>query len=662
MLYFESMIITDFGPYKGEQKISFSDDFGVTIFWGNNGRGKTTLLNAFRFALFGVIQRRNGALKNLSEMINSEAKDEGRYGFSIKLTMNNDGDKYELSRRIKLRKGVIVPNGEEDYEKEVFLKKNGAILSPDDRDHELNLIMPEQVSRFFLFDAELLQEYEELLEIDTSTGDRIKKAIEKILGVPVLQNGVVDIEDCLVNYDKQRSKAAQRDVKTTQFGNQLEQIEANIKQHESIIFEQNAELSEMYRESKILENRMEETEKLRDWLSQKEAAENEIKDRNIELQEIEQQIKEVLKDAWKGMLSSTINNLREDTKDRVDELQKKRDTRMVAEHFLEEIKIAIQDRECPVCHQAVSGEVLAELKQRINASKSEFSGLTEEENELLYKLRNNLESLKDLSFVSKKSEMEILENKRNSLQIKIGGLTQTIRELTESINSISNEEQKVAASKVARDYASIITKIDLKKQGLSAEQKVLKELKEKKEVIQATITKQAAGTDYKKANKRYEICKNIYDIFDISKTKYRETLKQNVQEDATSLFKDLTGDKDYIGLKINENYGLSIVHKSGRLVPGRSSGYEHIVALSLIGALHKNAPLQGPIIMDSPFGRLDPTHKANIVRALPYMANQSILLAYYGEIDEQTARKELSYHLKKEYKLERISSMYTKID
>jgi DNA sulfur modification protein DndD len=58
MLHFLKMTLTNFGPYKGEQTIDFTDKSGVIILWGNNGRGKTTLLNAFRFALFGKIQRR----------------------------------------------------------------------------------------------------------------------------------------------------------------------------------------------------------------------------------------------------------------------------------------------------------------------------------------------------------------------------------------------------------------------------------------------------------------------------------------------------------------------------------------------------------------------------------------------------------------------------
>lgn len=209
MLHFRKMTLQDFGPYKGVQVIDFTNNPGVTIFWGNNGRGKTTLLNAFRFGLFGVIQRRNGVLKNLSEMGNTEAVAEGRYGFSVILDMTNDGDTYRLTRQLALRPGVKIPSGEEDYEKTLSLNKNGSILSPEDREHELNLIMPEKVARFFLFDAELLQEYEELLELNTSAGDQIKNSIEKILGVPVLQNGVVDIEECLANYERQKSRAAQ---------------------------------------------------------------------------------------------------------------------------------------------------------------------------------------------------------------------------------------------------------------------------------------------------------------------------------------------------------------------------------------------------------------------------------------------------------------------
>ena len=66
--------------------------------------------------------------------------------------------------------------------------------------------------------------------------------------------------------------------------------------------------------------------------------------------------------------------------------------------------------------------------------------------------------------------------------------------------------------------------------------------------------------------------------------------------------------------------------------------------------------------MDSPFGRLDPTHKRNIVKMLPEMANQVILLVYTDEIDEQLTRETLKNKLLSEKRLTRVSSMHTKIE
>ena len=61
MLRFEQLMINNFGPFKGVQELSFGDKDGVTIIWGDNGQGKTTLLNAFRYALYGHIKDRRGS-------------------------------------------------------------------------------------------------------------------------------------------------------------------------------------------------------------------------------------------------------------------------------------------------------------------------------------------------------------------------------------------------------------------------------------------------------------------------------------------------------------------------------------------------------------------------------------------------------------------------
>lgn len=663
MLHFKKMTLRDFGPYKGEQVIDFTDQSGVTIFWGNNGRGKTTLLNAFRYGLFGVIQRRNGVLKNLSEMSNAEAVAEGRFGFSVILDMTNDGDSYRLTRQLALRRGVTKPSGEEDYEKRLSLNKNGSILSPEDREHELNLIMPEQVARFFLFDAELLQEYEELLETNTSGGDQIKTSIEKILGVPVLQNGVIDIEDCLSSYERQKSRAARADDKTMQLGQELEALTANIKEHQNIIREKQADLSEQICKKTFLEGRMQDTDKLRNWIILRNEAEKNKKKAEEDLEDVKAKLRDLMRSAWRGMLLNTVRDIREAIEEEVNTLDSKRQKKKVADKFIMEMKKAISDRVCPVCGQDVSGDIIQHLRERISDSTNEFAGLSEEERQRLSELQAQLGAIRRLSADTEdvRAKVAALEERKDALELDIGQYRQTIEELRENIARYGEDAEEADILSISRDHSEVEQNIRDIRRGIEDENKKLVELKANKDKVAATIDKMAGGTDYRVASRKYDLCEHVYQIFDRSKSLYRERLKQNVEKDATDLFVRLTGDKDYVGLQINDNYGLEIIHRSGRKVPGRSSGYEHIVALSLIGALHMNAPLRGPIIMDSPFGRLDPTHKANIARTLSSMAEQSILLAYTGEIDDQVARKEIGNKLIHEFKLERVSSMHTDI-
>jgi DNA sulfur modification protein DndD len=135
-----------------------------------------------------------------------------------------------------------------------------------------------------------------------------------------------------------------------------------------------------------------------------------------------------------------------------------------------------------------------------------------------------------------------------------------------------------------------------------------------------------------------------------------------VEGTASERFLAMTTEKeDYAALSINEQYGLAIVHRDGRPEDSRSAGAEQVVALALMGALQANAPLRGPIVMDTPFGRLDPGHTANVVDTLPSMADQVVLFVQEGEIDRSQVREILGTRLLREYQLDRQSSRRTRV-
>jgi hypothetical protein len=74
--------------------------------------------------------------------------------------MTHDGSKYRLTRTFRPAPGVTEPEYDGDYVQSYFLERDGMPLGEHAAKLELERILPEQISRFFLFDGELLQEYE----------------------------------------------------------------------------------------------------------------------------------------------------------------------------------------------------------------------------------------------------------------------------------------------------------------------------------------------------------------------------------------------------------------------------------------------------------------------------------------------------------------------
>lgn len=663
MLRFTSLTIENFGPFKGLQTIDFTDDTGVVFIWGNNGRGKTTLLNIFRYALFGHFQNRRRIDVDLTGMSNIEGRAEGKYDFKVILKMQNDGKRYELTRQYVVRKGIYKPTKNDDYEEKVFLKENGSVLSPDARDHVLNLIMPYQVSRFFLFDGELLQEYEELLMDETDDGTRIKNSIEQILGVPVLTNGAIDVESVLADYRSEKTRIAQSNTQTQRFASQIAALEAEKAEHTEELKRLSTELSAEYQIKVRLENEAQQNEHISALLNSMDVLENDITDKTARRESTLTQIVVATGEAWKGLVSVRVDAILSHIADQLKLLEGKENAQRIAEHILQDMQTTIDMKYCHFCEQNIDEEHLNKLLRKIQAASNEYGGLLPDEVALLQQLRMRQATLTAMKSASKKDVLEVLESQLSKLNVEIDDACRQLKAVREELERHGDvKELSKGTQENVKALAQCFKKIDNFKDGCQKEREKIKDVDSALSTLGEKLNRASTDAEMQIALKKVELCEQVSSIFENGINAYRDKLKGDVERDATELFLQISNDPDYAKLLINENYGLSIVHKSGEIVPLRSSGYEHVVALTLIGALHKNAPLRGPIIMDSPFGRLDPTHKSNITKALPNMSEQIVLLAYTNEIDEQYARSTLGPMLKKEYLLQRVSSFNTQIE
>ena len=212
------------------------------------------------------------------------------------------------------------------------------------------------------------------------------------------------------------------------------------------------------------------------------------------------------------------------------------------------------------------------------------------------------------------------------------------------------------------DYRAEIGRVerDLEKclGQLRDSERILGETQDRRNEADATLQRlQAQIRKLPSANKGLATQAALFDAlretFDSAVEEFRQRLRVDVEREASEIHKALSAEPGYGGLKINEQFGLSLVNDRGRIITDRSAGSEQIVALSLIGALNRCATREGPIIMDTPFGRLDRRHRHNILKFAPNFGAQVVLLVQSGELERDRDLADIAPHVAREYRVER---------
>jgi DNA sulfur modification protein DndD len=322
----------------------------------------------------------------------------------------------------------------------------------------------------------------------------------------------------------------------------------------------------------------------------------------------------------------------------------------VHQHLIDSLRAAALEKgQCDVCEQPVSDDVRARL-----------SGKT---GDGTHRVEDAVAAMARLNHLNK------FEDADNSALVK--ELWRTIQEaqmdqalLKDQIADwnaalADSDPDTIRRSQVT--LSGVIEKIAVVKRAIEDETKKAEGADQRIQQLRKKL--EASGTlDLQATQRRATVLREAAAVFGAAVERYKSELRGKVEQTATSLFMSMTTEKeDYKALNINESYGLTIMHRDGRAEEARSAGAEHVVALALMGALQHNAPLRGPIVMDSPFGRLDEGHTSNVVQTLPDMAEQVVLLVYESEVGRNDIRKLLGSRLKREYELERVSARRTNV-
>jgi DNA sulfur modification protein DndD len=255
-----------------------------------------------------------------------------------------------------------------------------------------------------------------------------------------------------------------------------------------------------------------------------------------------------------------------------------------------------------------------------------------------------------------KPAVEALEARANQLKIEIVRSEDRQKELDQALEG----SDSATIRRIQRELTDVIEKMSVTDQSIKETKDLITECEDQIRKLRDKLAR-GGGANIVAAQNATAYYRSLHSLFEEGVEFYREDLRKHVEKSASELFLKLTTEPDYAGLTINEHYGLTIQHRNGRAIPVRSAGAEHVVALSLMGALQRNAPLRGPIVMDSPFGRLDDRHKERIIRALPNLAEQVLLLVHESEVRPEQIRELLGPKLLAEYEIQRVSARHSQL-
>ena len=652
-----SLSLCNFMPYKGDTKIEFpqDDQRNVMIIFGENMRGKTSLLNSIRWCLYGKALGRHLRELPLHELHNKEAASQGDWSMEVRLEFESDGHFFSLLRRATKRATVAVPSRPEDFQVEVVLQKDRFAINGNLVEGEINRIAPEQVSRFFLFDGELLQEYEELLVEGSEQGKGIKAAIEQVLGVPTLINGRLDAGSVLRAAQRQQSRDLAHVAGLEGQAQKQTGLQVRVEAHEEDLRTLNDRLTKVKASRDLLDDDLQKLDSVHRSKIKLDAASARIKEVIQQQDAMNSNRLMLMKEAWKDLLQAKLAAKLGHLKDEERKVRDAAQRRSGLESKAQNLRDLLSNATCPTCeqefdvaHRDNKGAQLGAIEVALAAT--DFDARQNDA------VAHDIASVEKLMSVGVSHKVSAIDQEITRRDIELTKLENEVETLQVEIRGYDTAEiarKRVLRDGYLKDEGKLGNEIDLVKGKIDG---VTKEL--------AMLARALQNIPQARASRSTEIVKvatALEKVFSESVEKLRERLRGSVQQLASDAFRSLTTQKTYQGLEINKNYGLRIVDDGGSQVTIRSAGAEQIVALSLIDGLARTGRTAGPVVMDTPFGRLDLQHRDNILRYLPTTTSQLVLLVHGGEIRRPDDLQPIASRIGAAYEIEEVNSRHSKI-
>ncbi|MEG0838708.1 MAG: AAA family ATPase [Hydrogenoanaerobacterium sp.] len=606
----KSIELDDFRQFVGHQVIEFSTDpqKNVTVLIGVNTSGKTTLIRAFEWILYGHSEFEDPILLNKNVVDNMQVGE--THNVTGILAVNHDGKNYEIKRTYTYtcidNQKVRLSIKSEDI---CYLQPDGQTKTKLESEFRTNIerILPETLSSYFFFGGERVGAISNRKDIEAS--------VKGLMGLDVLDNAMGHLRSVINKLKKGMDFSGDQTAQRAQQNLDGKILQIQILNQE---LQNTVEQIEYYQDEKI-----------------KYAALLKANEQTAELQKRREQ------------LDSVISGLEKRIEKEKDELVQLFSNNAFSyfgipllKRAIQALKVAEDDTESVPEMTAATIEYILNRGICI-CGTSIAEGSAAEKHLLAEKVKQPPESIGSVVRRYREQGMDYLsssENYYNSIKTKYADIRGSQRDLGFRIDELKALVKSLDGQK---DVSQLEEKYRAAERQLATLEKERNRILQNQGACQKDADNFQKTLDtYAKANEKNEkislsidyanaVYEWIRDAYLSKEGSVRSKLEQKVNKNFSQMYhgsRNITIDEkyrvSYYDVTTDESDGLKAV-KSFAFI----SGLVDLAKEALAGEEDAASigPQYYPLVMDAPFSNVDEIHIKNISKILPVSAEQVII-------------------------------------
>ncbi len=624
--------LVNFKVFFGRNVIDFlaDEDHNVILVHGDNGHGKSTVMESIFWALYGKEKRHDElVVGNPFRIINNTAKEEGDWNARVTLEFDHDGRDYLIKREVTSTRKRGRPQAKGDFAELVTMFINGR--PEEDVVGVLNEIFPEDIATFFFFDGETISRYAE------SYADN-RETIEKALGIPYLKRAIEDLTKV--------KKDLERELDTVTTSPELQRMKEELdllhRSHDDtakLVEIDGRMFDSLGVEVRRLETRLAEFDELHgihQRVRELEEFSHELDTEEAAAGEKERSLRDGLHHYLLGpQLRAAVEQVgaakERAVKDRINQ-GRLLDQRDFLSHLVHagrclcgaEFTDDSRDR-VSVMLERVEGQLatlapppldrpgwtnrdIATAVAAVSRAEQAVPNIAQLEGRRKYIRENRARVEKAMKYEHECLDTHAVKDQRE-------------REVFDRLTKITQDRGVYKAKR--EEHAEQVADFERKMRALESE-------------VSRKVSRQNAETD--RLAKMIGVADRSLASFAEIIERSVEQKRQRIERKGTSIYKEITNKpREFLGIVIDqETFDVRVRGRGDELVEPRrlSDGERHVLAISFLGGIKESAA-EGTLIMDSPFGRLDATHKSRLVARLPDLARHVVLLVTDEDLREE---------------------------